>query len=209
MTNAKGRVLKKLRLEKGYSLAKLGEIIGVGASTILSWEREGLDGVRADNMLKLAELFNVSPGYLLGWEEESVFRKPNVEQLPEAIHIPLLGTIACGDPLLCDENTEDKIAVPKGFRANFALRCRGDSMILARIYDGDLVYIRQQPTVENGEIAAVLIGEEATLKRFYRFPDHIELRPENPRYEILRFTPEESENIRILGKAVAFVSRVS
>lgn len=133
---------------------------------------------------------------------------PNCLPMPEMRKIPLLGTIACGEPILASENIEAMVDIPKDIRADFALSCKGDSMINARIFDGDTVYIRQQDTVENGEIAAVLIDDEATLKRVRLFPDHISLEPENPLYKPLVYWEEEMNSVRILGKAVAFTSSV-
>ena len=112
----------------------------------------------------------------------------------------------CG--VIDPENIEEYISVPKHIKADFALICKGDSMINARIFDGDVVYIRQQDTVENGEIAAVLIDNEATLKRVRLFDDHISLEPENPMYKPFVYWNEEMNSVRILGKAVAFTSAI-
>ena len=130
----------------------------------------------------------------------------NVIPLPEMRKIPLLGPIACGAPILAEEHIEDYVDIPKNIHADFALTCKGDSMINARIFDGDIVYIRQQPSVENGEIAAVLIDGEATLKRVRLFDDHISLEPENPMYKPLVYWGDDMNNVHILGKAVAFTS---
>ena len=132
----------------------------------------------------------------------------NIIPMPETRRIPLVGAIACGEPILAEENIEEYINIPKDLAGDFALTCRGDSMINARIFDGDIVYIRQQDTVENGEIAAVLIDGEATLKRVRLFDDHISLEPENPMYKPFVYWNEEMNTIRILGKAVAFTSAV-
>ena len=132
----------------------------------------------------------------------------NIMPMPEMRKIPLLGSIACGEPILAVENIEEYVSIPKDLAGDFALTCKGDSMINARIFDGDIVYIRQQDTVENGEIAAVLIDNEATLKRFKRLSDRIILSPENPMYDPLVYRNEEMNNVRILGKAVAFTSAV-
>lgn len=132
----------------------------------------------------------------------------NILPMPEMRKIPLVGTIACGEPILAEENIEDYVNIPKDMAGDFALTCKGDSMINARIFNGDIVYIRQQDTVENGEIAAVLIDNEATLKRVRLFDDHISLEPENPMYKPLVFWNEEMNTVRILGKAVAFTSAV-
>lgn len=133
---------------------------------------------------------------------------PGVLPVPKMRQVPLLGTIACGDPILAEENMEGFLAMPEAINADFALRCRGDSMINARIFDGDIVYIRQQPTVEDGEIAAVLIDNEATLKRVHFYPDRIALEPANPMYPLIVKSGEEMATVRILGKAVAFTSAV-
>ena len=127
--------------------------------------------------------------------------------------IPLVGTIACGQPITAVEEVSEMVDMPDHIRADFALRCKGDSMVGARIYDGDMVYIRQQPQVENGEIAAVLIEDgaeyaEATLKRVYLSDSQRVLQAENPLFRPLVFAGPEIEKIRILGKAVAFTSSI-
>lgn len=132
----------------------------------------------------------------------------NIIPMPEMRKIPLIGSIACGAPILAEEHIEEYIDIPRHIHAEFALTCKGDSMINARIFDGDVVYIRQQETVDNGEIAAVLIDGEATLKRVRLFDDHISLEPENPQYRPLVYWGEEMNSVRILGKAVAFTSAI-
>ena len=132
----------------------------------------------------------------------------NIIPLPEMRKIPLLGKIACGAPILAEEHVEEYIDIPKTIHADFALTCQGDSMINARIFDGDIVYIRQQDTVESGEIAAVLIDNDATLKRIRIFDDHISLEPENPQYRPIVLWGEDMNTVRILGKAIAFTSAV-
>ena len=156
----------------------------------------------------LAEALRTTPAYLMGWESESASPPSNIIPMPEMRKIPLVGTIACGLPILAQENIEDYVSIPKDMAGDFALTCKGDSMINARIFDGDIVYIRQQDTVDSGEIAAVLIDGEATLKRVRLFDDHISLEPENPMYKPLVYWNEEMNDIRILGKAVAFTSTV-
>lgn len=164
---------------------------------------------------------NVSEAWLMGYDvpmERSAqpTQQSNAIQLPSNIlpvspgkqTVPLYGTIACGAPILAEENIEREIPLPDFVRADFALRCKGDSMVDARILDGDIVYIRKQPDVENGEIAAVLIEDEATLKRVYKYPGQVVLQPANPKYAPLIYTGESINEMRILGKAVYFVSAV-
>ena len=125
--------------------------------------------------------------------------------------VHLVVNIACGTPTLADENIMDYVDMDNDMHADFALRCKGDSMINARIFDGDIVYIKITPQVENGEIAAVLIDNvvsEATLKRFYKDDEKIRLCAENPMYKDLVFFHEEMNDVHILGKAVAFLSAV-
>lgn len=129
--------------------------------------------------------------------------------MPATITRPRLGTIACGDPILAEQNIEGYDQVPDYIKCDFTLVCRGDSMTGARIYDGDIVCIKQQPTVENGQIAAVLIGDEATLKRV-RFEEDgsITLWPENTAYSPRNFAGAAMEQVKILGVATHFISRV-
>jgi len=121
------------------------------------------------------------------------------------------GRIACGQPIVAVTELEEDAWMPEHVNADFALTCCGDSMIGARIFDGDTVYINFQPTVENGEIAAVVVrGDEVTLKRVYFYPEsgELSLRAENPTVPTQVFRGEELEHVRILGKAVYFLSKV-
>ncbi len=130
----------------------------------------------------------------------------NLLPLEPMERIPLLGQIACGTPILAEQNVEDYVDLPRHIRADFTLTCRGDSMIGAGIQDGDMVYIRQQPEVENGEIAAVMVDEEeATLKRFYFDGLTVQLVAENPKFPPMVFTGEEiSRRVHVVGRAVAY-----
>ncbi|MBD5083610.1 MAG: helix-turn-helix domain-containing protein [Clostridiales bacterium] len=132
----------------------------------------------------------------------------NIIPMPHTYKVPLVGAIACGQPILAVEDADETVEVPEHINANFALRCKGDSMVGARIYDGDIVYIRSQPEVENGQIAAVRIGDEATLKKVRMYPDMIILEPANQAFEPLVYRREELNDIEILGKAVAFTSTI-
>ena len=210
-----GTVLKNLRNRNNMTQKELGDALGISESTVGMYERGHREP--AFEMLEaIADYFNVDMDYLTGRTDvermytftPSGSNPKNIFPMPKMRSVPLLGVIACGEPILAEENLDGEVAMPEHVTADFALRCKGDSMTGARILDGDIVYIRQQPTVENGEIAAVLIGEEATLKRVYRYPDKIVLSPANPEYAPFVYTGEEIESIRILGKAVAFTSSV-
>ena len=208
--------LKVLRASKDMSQMELAKQLKISKSSINMYERgerePGLETLEA-----IADYFNVDLDYLLGKSDfanrhewlSSLDNITNIIPLPETRKIPLLGAIACGAPILAQENIEDHVDIPKHIKADFALICKGNSMINARIFDGDVVYIRQQETVESGEIAAVLNDDgEATLKRVRIYNDHIVLEPENPMYPPRSFWNEEMNNIRILGKAIAFTSAV-
>ena len=204
--------LRQLRTARDMSQMDFAKIIGMSKSSINMYER-GEREPGLETLEKIADFFNVDMDYLLG--KTDVVNKAiwdgmpsNIIPMPEMRKIPLLGRIACGAPILAEEHIEEYIDTPKTIQADFALTCQGDSMINARIFDGDIVYIRQQDAVDNGEIAAVLIDGEATLKRVRLFDDHISLEPENPQYRPLVFWGDDMNAVRILGKAVAFTSTV-
>ena len=198
-----GERIKMARLAKGMTVRELAEKISVSHSNLSKWERGEVRTIKAPMLAKLAKALNVSPLYLMGLEddEQAII---NIEPLPEIKRIPILGEIACGTPVWAEENYEGEAQGP--IKADFALRAKGDSMINARIFPGDLVFIKRQSDVESGEIAAVLIENEATLKRVWKYPNRIELRPENPLYEAITYEGEELAGLRILGKAVSFFS---
>ena len=218
-----GDFISKYRADHGLSQRKFAEICGLSNGYISMLERGFNPNTNKPivpslmQLKKIADGMNMTVMRLLDEVEDmpidlSIFSEQgqpeNIIPMPEMRKIPLVGTIACGTPILADQNIEEYVSIPKNITADFALTCKGDSMINARIFDGDVVYIRQQQTVENGEIAAVLIDNEATLKRVQLFDDHIILQPENPMYKPLAFWGEEMNTVRILGKAVAFTSAV-
>lgn len=195
--------LKKLRKERGLTQEQLASLLKISKSAISMYE----NGNREPNFETeelIADFFNVNISTLRGKGHTSI--PEGFIPFPKTKKVPLLGTIACGEPILATENIEMYIKVDESIPADFALKCKGDSMINARIFDGDIVYIRQQPDVEDGEIAAVLIGDEATLKKVHKYPNKIVLSACNPMYDDYVYTNEQLNEIRILGKAVAFFS---
>lgn len=206
-----GDKIRAAREAVGLTQEELGKKCGTTKQTIYKYEIGKITNIPLERLEKIADIVGVATTSLLGWESEDrppLPASPNIIPMPEMRKIPLLGTIACGAPVLADEHIDGEVDIPVNIHADFALRCKGDSMINARIFDGDIVYIRQQDTVENGEIAAVLIESEATLKRVKRLPDRIILEPENPMYKPFIFWNEDMNTVRILGKAVAFTSSV-
>ena len=204
--------MQRRREELGLTLDDIALEIGVARSTIQRYEKGTIEKLKLPVIEAIANVLQVDPAWLVGKTDDprvaSVPLSDNILPFPAMKSVPLVGTIACGEPILAEENIEGQVDMPEHVKADFALRCKGDSMINARIYDGDIVYIRQQPTVEDGQIAAVLIGNEATLKRVHFFPDHIVLEPENPQYRPLVYWESDMNSVRILGRAVAFTSKV-
>lgn len=204
----------KERLEEALDMrnmtaAELSKVTGIGEGAISQY-RKGAYKATQRNLEKISSALNVSISWLMGVSDDYLVQTPlnNIVPMPQTYKVPLIGTIACGQPILAIENAEESVDVPEYIRADFALRCKGDSMINARIFDGDIVYIKKQPQVENGEIAAVLIGDEATLKRVRLFEDHISLEAENPMYKPIVLWGNDMNTVEILGKAIAFTSIV-
>ena len=188
----------------------MADAVGVAVSTVQRYETGAIDKLKLPVIQSIAGALQVSPAWLLGTSADMApVRQPdNILPMPAMRKVPLLGAIACGEPLLAGGNFDGEVDIPAAIHADFALRCKGDSMINARIFDGDTVYIRQQEDVDNGQIAAVLIGDEATLKRVYKYPSRLELRPENPTFPVLQYEGAQLSEVRILGLAVAFTSAV-
>ncbi len=200
-----GDKIREARKAAGLTQRQLAETINVSNTSISNWEK-GLSRPDPDTIQNLCWALDVQPNYFFG--AESRIYPDNILPMPEMRKLPLIGTIACGAPILAEEHIEGYVDIPKQIHADFALVCKGDSMINARIFDGDIVYIRTQETVNNGEIAAVLIDNEATLKRVKLYGDHISLEPENPMYKPLVYWNEDMNSVRIIGKAVGFTSAI-
>lgn len=189
------------RLERGLTMKELAEKVGVSEATISRWESGKIDNMRRDKIAALADALNIVPALIMGWDSVP----DNIVPISTR-RFPVLGSVSCGEPQLMTETVETY--VDANIRADFALYAKGDSMIDARIYDGDLVFIRKQSVVENGQIAAVAIDDTATLKRFYKYGDLVVLRACNPAYKDIEIRESDGENVKILGLAVAFQSLV-
>ena len=201
--------LKELRRAKKLTLEELAEAVGTSRQTIHRYETGKISNIPPEKVEALAQALDTTPSALMGWGDDLYERFDNI--LPISIkRIPMLGEIACGEPIYAEEEHESFAEVNSSLSADFCLKAKGDSMVGARIYDGDTVFIRAQDAVDNGEIAAVIINDEATLKRVYFYPEEgkLILSPENPRYAPLVYVKEELDSIKIWGKAVAFQSAV-
>ena len=203
-----GDRIRQVRQEQDVTQQELADYIGVSKQAVYKYENNIVTNIPTDKVDAIAKRLKVSPAYLMGWEEQPEPKKPTIppgfEPMPKMKKIPLIGSIACGEPITAIQNREGEIDAPENMQCDFALRGKGDSMIGAGIHDGDAVYIRIQPEVENGQIAAVRIGDEATLKRVYLHKDYIELRPENPDYESIIRRREEMNDVHIEGRAVGY-----
>lgn len=208
-----GERMKQRRKELGITAEQVAQALDVSRATVYRYENGDIEKVPGELLAPLARVLSVSPAYLMGWSDQPADTAPLADILTPDFYpakltlYPELGQIACGDPILAQPEAGSYVSIDRSMEADFVLRCKGDSMIDAGISDGDLVYIRQQPTVENGEIAAVLVqGEEATLKRVYRDGDTVQLVAANPRYAPRIFRGTEAGNdLRILGLAIACI----
>lgn len=199
---------------RGMKAADLSKKTKVAEGTI-SCYINGRYEAKQNRVQVFAEALDVNPAWLMGYDVpmEAERSQPapaprpipkGFEPMPKMKKIPLVGSIACGTPILAQQNIERIVDVPENIRCDFSLTCHGDSMEGAGIHDRDVVYIRIQPEVENGEIAAVRIGEEATLKRVYYQNGTLTLMPANAAYAPMVYTGPELNDVQIEGKAVGW-----
>lgn len=200
-----GQRIKEKRIEQDMSQEQLAQKVGYKSRSSINKIELGKSDISQTMIKMIATALNTTPSYIMGWEADM---PANIIPLPQTRLVPMLGAIACGEPILAEQNIEAYVNVNADIPADFALKCKGDSMINARIFDGDIVYIRRQADVDDGEIAAVLIDTEATLKRVRKLPNKLILSPCNPMYDDLIYTAEQLDSVRILGKAVAFTSTI-
>ena len=209
------------RFEKALSISgikpsELSEMTGISQATISQY-RSGYSKPKQPRLMDIAKALGMNPVWLMGLDVP--MRAPDDEQsLPQFSNvfpiskkrIPLLGEIACGEPIFCNEDRESYIAAGTDVRADFCLKARGDSMTGARIMDGDVVFIQKDAELVNGRIYAVEIDDEATLKRVYYDETAQELRllAENPKYPTMVYSGERLAHVHVLGKAIAFQSDV-
>lgn len=188
----------------GKSRHEVCHDLGISYTTFTDWVK-GKTYPRIDKIELLANYFRINKADLV--EDHPIPSFPNITPIARKT-FPLFDGIAAGESRLMPDGVTLYVDATVDVQADYVLKVHGDSMIGARINDGDYVFIRQQPEVENGEIAAVAIGDEATLKRFYKYGDVVVLRGENPEFKELTFSGEQLAQVRILGKAVAFQSDV-
>lgn len=209
-----GQKIYNLRTQKGLTLEELGNMVGVGKSTVRKWENGIIANMKRDKILKVSEALGTSPAYLMGWNEEAVpenYSKDNSAQgsLPNNLSHAASGNSFVSEELAC---LKSSFLTGPGIEADFYFKVKGNSMTSARICDGDVVFIKKQDHVQNGEIAAVVINneKEAVLKRLYYYKEKslLILRDDNSAYEDLIFINDELKSVKIIGKAVAFQSYI-
>lgn len=205
-------IFENLLKERGVTAYKVAKESGVTQTALSNW-KTGKSTPTTKTLQKIADYFGVTIDYLMtGKERQTTNAIPNYDNIfpIEVKKVPFLGEIACGEPIFANEDRESYVLAGTNINADFCLKARGDSMTGARINDGDIVFIREQAMVENGEIAAVIIDDEATLKRVYyeREKNKLYLQAENPKYPPLSYEGEELDHVRILGKAIIFQSDV-
>lgn len=192
--------IKRFLALSGKNQKELCKDLGFRESTFSDWVN-AKTYPRIDKIELMAKYFNVTKADLV---EEARLYSPHPSLAPAKYKkFKVLGDIACGQPIEEIQQVEEFIETELNVHADFVLHCKGDSMINARIFNGDYVFIKEQPEVENGEIAAVEMDGTVTLKRFYRYDEYIELRAENPTYKPIIIHQTDFDSIRVLGKAVA------
>lgn len=203
--------IKRRRQQLKMTQTDLALKMGYADKSMIAKIEKGNVDLPQSKILAFANVLETTPGELMGWDYETDTAETvdNIYKL-DKIKLPMLGKVACGEPIYANEDRESYIMVGTDIGADFCLQCQGDSMINARIHDGDIVFVKKTDIVENGEIAVVIIDDEATLKRFfyYREQNLVILKPENPKYQDIILTGEQLNQVRVIGRAVAFQSDV-
>lgn len=205
--------LKERRLQLNLTLKEVAAKVGVSEATVSRWEGGQIANMKRQYIAAYAAALQTTPGFIMTGKEEqetdttrrAVSIPPGFLPPPKMKKVPLIGDIACGDPITAEQNVADYLDVPEDVQCDFCLRCHGDSMIDAHIQDGDVVYIHCQPEVNDGEIAAVRIGDEATLKRVYYDGQSLTLMPCNSAYRPRTYSGPELNEIHIEGRMVGFM----
>lgn len=201
-----GERIKERREELGMSQEELARRLGYKSRSSINKMELGIQDVPQRKIKEFARALNCTIGFLL--EDE----RPKAKNIfiPRLKKVPMIGEIACGEPIYANEEYGEFGEIEESVNADFCLTAKGDSMTGARIHDGDLVFCKSTNFVDNGQIAAVVFEDSATLKRFYYYPDKdlLILKPDNPAFSDQIYSGEEINQINVIGKAVAFQSYV-
>lgn len=202
-----GELIKKLRIEHGMTLEELGDKVGVGKSTVRKWENGIIANMKRDKIAKVANVFGVSPSYLMGWDKNVGPITNGTKHKCSGVAINVLGRVAAGIPIEAIEDIIDTEEISEELAETgdfFGLQIHGDSME-PRMFEGDVVIVRQQDDAESGDIVIAMVnGDEATCKRLKKYADGIMLLSNNPKYEPMVFSNEEiiEKPVNIIGKVV-------
>ena len=205
--------IKERRKAMSLTQEELAERLGLQKSAIAKYENGRVQNIKRPVIAMMAKILDCSPAYLMGFDDEIIDSQnpPRPDLRPVATkQYKVLGSVACGEPIFMAEQMDVTVDAENIPAADYVLTAKGDSMINIGIHDGDLVFVHSQPMVENGQVAVVAIGEEATLKRFYYYQEKslMILKPENPACPDIIKTGKELEDVRILGRAVKFLTDV-
>ena len=209
MTNGDiGSKIKAARKAAHMGQAELGEAIGIGKSSISEWE-SGKRSPDIDKVKDIAKVLNVTPAYLMSWDEPSPASRPLPAGLLPVVkrRIPIIGHVAAGVPIMAEREYEEYEDDTYGISCDYVLRVEGDSME-PRVLDGDVVYVRQKPDVDDGQIAVVGVDDSVTLKVVYHLPNGLQLVSLNPKYKPMIYTQANTDYLAIIGLAVAYKRRL-
>ena len=199
---------KKVLDESGITQTELSRLTGIRASSISDYYN-GKYTPKQDKVTLIANALNISPSWLYcAISEDTIENRPlpeNLKPITKVNRIPIVGSIAAGTPVLATENIESYLLLGQEYKADFALKIMGDSMIDVGINDGDLALIIKDRPISNGEIYAVLVDGEATLKKVYKNDDYLTLQPCNSKYEPI--VVKEEDNPYIVGKLSEIVRK--
>lgn len=200
--------IRFLRKELGLTLQEVGNLVGVGKSTVRKWETGDIANIRSDKIPMLAKALKVTPSYLMGWDE-TVFPSPiySDDYTPSSLYLPLLGDVVAGMPLPANQQYDSFIITNNNIKCDFTFKVQGDSME-PLFLENDIIFLRSQGDVDDGQIAVIVIDDDATLKRVYHLPDGIRLVSDNPKYPPMVFNSTNSNNARILGLVVGYYRKV-
>ncbi|WP_066924722.1 LexA family transcriptional regulator [Murdochiella massiliensis] len=196
---------------KGITRADVSRLLGYPETTLANWAN-GVNYPRIDKIQELADFFGIKKSDLIEDKIDAIInRQPDLHPIHKIRSVPILGTIACGTPIWAEENFEGYVGIdPMHMDGEFALICKGDSMVDANIHNGDIVLMKKTSDVEDGKIAAVLIEDETTLKKVYKKENLLVLQPCNSSYSPIVYSYDEAEDkgVQILGECVGIYHAV-
>lgn len=204
-----GDKLKAIRTENNMSMEELKNTLNykydlnISKSMISRWENNKSEPFNT-YLSAYAREFNLDMNDLLDIEDKNDLSNiPGIKIIKKFVTVPVLGEIACGEPIFCNQNYDNILQIDEDLgRPDFSLTAKGDSMVDAGIDDGDIVFFKNAPTVENGKIAAVIIDNTTTLKRFFKNEHEIILQPENKSYSPIIIREDDGQEVRVLGEMV-------